>query len=357
MGCTSSDTGSHNIFYADIVNINNWQLCYTDPRQLSIKIFISTHDYDKDRKYRNFLYFLSLSEEETIFKVNTVNDIKNVDCVSFIVYHIYSDYENRVVQYQGYAANGLNTEGVAFNFVYGGGNEVAHDNFEVPGLELHSANISTKFYFRLKSKTKIPSDLYKAEDKYTVYPNNSFRVSSNIDELIYVNLYRDPRDSVVSTGNSVLLSNNLIENLRIYPKIYPKIFIHSQTLIDGTDIGDTIFIVEYEDSEFDKFEKSCPKVVSVLKGEGCTAVEKSNNIHKLEPNNLTYLEFANNLIQYSMVRYFLSRLLYGKFNINYLLGKYYYKFLKDLSKSRFNHYVEFFTTGQLIGYDKYFLCE
>jgi len=322
--CTSSDTGSHNIFYADIVNINNWQLCYTDPRQLSIKIFITTNDYDNDRKYRKFVYVLA--EEETIFKVNTVNDIKNVDCVSFIVYHIYSDYENRVVQYQGYAANGSNSEGVAFNFVYGGGNEKARVNFEVPGLELHLANPSTEFYFRLQAKTKIPSALYKTEDKYTVSPNNSFRVSSNIDDFIYVNLYRDPRDSLVSTGNSVLLSNNLNQ--------YPRIFIHSQTLIDGTDIGDTIFIVEYENSNIDKFEKSCPKVVSVLKGEGCTAVEKSNNIHKLEPNNLTYLEFANNLIEYSMVRYFLSRLLYGKFNINYLLGKYYYKFLKDLTKSQ-----------------------
>ena len=347
MGCTSSDTGSHNIFYADVVNINNWQLCYTDPRQLSIKIFITTHDYDKDRKYRKFVYVLA--EEETIFKVNTENDIKNVDCVSFIVYHIYSNYEDRVVQYQGHAANGLNTEGVAFNFVYGGGNEVANDNFEIPGLELHLANPSTEFYFRLKSKTKIPSVLYKAEDKYTVGPYNSFRVSRNVDEFIYVNLYRDPRDSVISTGNSVLLLNKLIQ--------YPKIYIHSQTLIDGTDIGDTIFIVEYENSKINKFEKSCPKVVSVLKGGGCTALEKSTNIHKLEPNNLTYLEFANNLIEYSMVRYFLSKLLYGTFNVEYLLGKYYHKFLKDLSKSQYYHYVDFFTTGQLIGYDKYFLYE
>lgn len=331
--CDSSNTGPHNIFYDNTININNWQLCYTSPRQLSIKIFISTHDYDKDRKYRKFVYVLA--EEFTIFKVNSVNDIKNVDCVSFIIYHIYSDYQNRVVQYQGYAANGLNTEGVSLNFVYGGGNEVANKNFEVPGLQLHLANISTEFYFRLKSKTKIPSDLYKAEDKYTVYPNNSFNTPSNVDQFIAVNLYRDPRDSVISTGNSALLSNNL--DL----KIYPKIFIHSQTLIDGTDIGDTIFTVEYKNYKINKFEKYCPKVVSVLKGEGSTALEKSINIYKIEPTGLTYLEFANNLIEYSMVRYFLSKLLYGTFNVEYLLGKYYHKFLKDLSKSQYSHFVDF----------------
>ena len=58
-----------------------------------------------------------------------------------------------------------------------------------------------------------------------------------------------------------------------------------------------------------------------------------------------------------MVRYLLSRILYGNFNIKYVLGKYDNKFLTDLKNSRFEKFVDFFENpnSEVFGYNKYFL--
>lgn len=53
-----------------------------------------------------------------------------------------------------------------------------------------------------------------------------------------------------------------------------------------------------------------------------------------------------------MAKYILSRLLYCKFNIKYLLGKYNNTFLLDLNMSRFCAFTTFFEENN---YNKYFL--
>lgn len=173
----------------------------------------------------------------------------------------------------------------------------------------------------------------------------------------------DPVNSLESINprRSIILNEKL--------EFSPQLLIRSQTLIDLSDIGNTIFeiidIYQYYcdkplfkgEITITKFEKSCPKIVSVLDGKGKTALDKINYLYvkyNLEGGSLL-LQY--NLIKYSMVRYFLSRLLYGNWDINYLLNKYYDKFLYDLSKSRFNNFVEFFTNpnSDLYNYNKYFL--
>ena len=63
------------------------------------------------------------------------------------------------------------------------------------------------------------------------------------------------------------------------------------------------------------------------------------------------------LIFYAMSKYIFSRILYGKFNINYLLGKYNKRFLRDLGKSRFCGAMELYLDckSSSYGYNKYFL--
>ena len=65
-----------------------------------------------------------------------------------------------------------------------------------------------------------------------------------------------------------------------------------------------------------------------------------------------------------MLRYILSRLMYGEFDINYLLNEYTIKFINDLKQSRFCEFAQFFldcnqpVTGFgiiIYGYEKYFL--
>jgi len=137
----------------------------------------------------------------------------------------------------------------------------------------------------------------------------------------------------------------------------PEIFISSQLLIDASDIGNSIFEVRDIIGVEKKFEKVCIKIVSVLRGIGATAYDKISYLYKTEMISIRGAIFINNLHEYALVRYFLSKLLYGKWNINYLLGKYYSKFIRDLEKSKFYNFVDYFISPQskVYKYDKYFL--
>jgi hypothetical protein len=108
-----------------------------------------------------------------------------------------------------------------------------------------------------------------------------------------------------------------------------------------------------------KFLQCCPFIVSVLKGKGATAYEKAAYIYNkvgsaiLGPSSYT---FYLNLILYAMAVYILSRILYGHFNINYVLGKHYKKFLHDLGHSRFCAFLQVFLdcTSVVFKYNKFF---
>lgn len=58
-----------------------------------------------------------------------------------------------------------------------------------------------------------------------------------------------------------------------------------------------------------------------------------------------------------MIKYLLSRLMYGTFDIKYVLNKYNKTFLKDLSNARFCNFVYLFTdpNSNIFGYEQYFL--
>lgn len=165
----------------------------------------------------------------------------------------------------------------------------------------------------------------------------------------------------------------------------PCLNIQGQTLIDGRDIGDMKFTIKDEVLYYDNKGISCDKnkcqllflektklqtttlikcclmIVSVVRGKGTTLSEKVNYLYNNcnINQNITEPQFYTNIIRYAMVRYILSYILYGKFSIHYLLGKYYEKFITDLGRSRFCRFVEFFKScdnpiDNVVGYDKYF---
>lgn len=137
----------------------------------------------------------------------------------------------------------------------------------------------------------------------------------------------------------------------------PEIFIVSQYLIDWSDIGDTLF--EVKDLNKRKFDKPCPKIVSVLKGKGCTALDKINYIYQKQNITIEGIDFRDNLVKYSMLKYLLCKILYSRWNIYYLLGKYNNKFLNDLKRSNFNNFLDFFINPEsdVYNYNKYFLYD
>jgi hypothetical protein len=160
----------------------------------------------------------------------------------------------------------------------------------------------------------------------------------------------------------------------------PRIDISGQTLIDGSDVGNVIFTISDKYYYYDNtpikldnkkcdlecipinqikttiFDKKCPKMVDVFIGKGKFLYHKVDNIWKTSNLAVDLPTFYENIILYGMVRYILSKILYGNFNINYLLKRYYEQFLSDLKKSRFCNFLEFFidpTNRELFEYFKY----
>lgn len=168
----------------------------------------------------------------------------------------------------------------------------------------------------------------------------------------------------------------------------PIINISGQSMKNGSDISDMTFTIFDEIEHNNKksivcnnnkcqllrlqcnelkkttFIKCCPWMVSVARGKGKTLRDKLEYLisKNLQPENLNIDEFFPKIMKYGMTRYILSRILYGNFNIDYLLEKHYKKFIRDLGKSRFCRFIEFFQDcsdpeNNFVGYEKYFLCD
>ena len=159
----------------------------------------------------------------------------------------------------------------------------------------------------------------------------------------------------------------------------PEIFLLARTTFTGSDIGEAFFTVCDEFSYYGEerlcskcgtytikpsqvktttFDRCCPYIVSVVRGKGETLYEKINYLWNKyrEKIGVSFDEFYTNIVTYAMAKYILSRLLYGKFKIDYILGKYNEQFLNDLLKSRFCNFVGYFTSydSPVSGYGKYF---
>src|SRR5437868_6380646 len=94
----------------------------------------------------------------------------------------------------------------------------------------------------------------------------------------------------------------------------------------------------------------------VVNGVGTTLVQKVTNLYNVNHITIPLATFLDNIILYGMAIYILARLMYGIFDINFLLGKYFEQFLKDLARSRFCAVLPFFTdpTSPVFGYTQYF---
>lgn len=161
----------------------------------------------------------------------------------------------------------------------------------------------------------------------------------------------------------------------------PTLQILAQTTINGGDIGEVDFLIrdtiDYTrenirdntcQARFVKpnqvisscFQECCPFIVSVLKGEGCTAYQKVMNLYvTLSIVDITFNQFYKRIMAYAMLKFILFRLLTGKFKICYLLDKYNKRFLEQLSTSRFCNATQFFLDceSEIYGYNKYFLVD
>lgn len=257
----------------------------------------------------------------------------------------------------------------------------------------------------LGQNTAINTNFYKPGDSYNLTPCLGFFViahrplftdismnsNGSLNSLI-TSPQNQPNISVCNQGScgntgttgctggmfggcqSLQLSN--IGEVRV-----PAILITAQTTVNGSDIGNVIFqicdqftyytpvvpelenycTIRYIQScqlRQTTFDLCCPFIVSVLKGIGETAYDKLIYIYGKMQNIIIipFYQFQENIITYALIKLILARVLYGKFNIKYLLQKYNDKLLRDLRKSRFCAFNQFFTDPNQpsYGYNIYF---
>jgi hypothetical protein len=210
----------------------------------------------------------------------------------------------------------------------------------------------------------------------------------NIDTPgVRVSITRPPpsREFGGSVGNNKVTSIPCLITSKCKKINVPIVSILGQVTVDYSDVGDVIFTIcdkyqYYEEEGIScnenkcvndfinteclkqtKFRQCCPFMVSVLQGEGDTLREKALylwEINKVELG-ISFDDFYGNIIFYGMTKYIFSRILYGKFNIKYLLGKYNSRFIKDLGRSRFCGAIVLYEDCEQpsYGYNQYFLVK
>lgn len=115
-----------------------------------------------------------------------------------------------------------------------------------------------------------------------------------------------------------------------------RVFGLVQTTPDGKQIGQSNFIVIVSNQRKEYVFYST-NVANVLQGVGCTLKEKVTFLQK-SGKNIT----LDGTATYSMLRLFLSLLLFGRFDLNLLKQRYYKTFLCELERSCFFCYAGIF---------------
>jgi hypothetical protein len=256
------------------------------------------------------------------------------------------------------------SEGVSIDFPLGQG------GFQSCGTP-NSAVTKATLIFSNNSLNPIGSTLevpFQVNDSYTINALSCCNTKS-VDVVFERPLYM-----AMVTECNTLDCLSPCQNVKV-----PALIINGQTTINGSDVADMLFIIydkySYEEEKplpknlvcsvnyIDKIDlvktvlRVCSaKMVSVVKGQGKTLYCKADFIWMTLDPTMYLTTFYERLIKYGMLKFILSRLLYGDFNINYLLGKYNDKFLNNLGRSRFCAFIQNFNDCQsdIYGYNQYF---
>ena len=208
------------------------------------------------------------------------------------------------------------------------------------------------------------------DTQYPLYNSNDMYLIKIQNNLVNVKFTR----IMTFTEQEIsVINNNIFCNIKV-----PIINIYGQTKVDASDIGDVIFyiqdIIEYyefrnykaefiytqpQNLKITTFFEYCPKLSTIIIGDRNTLYEKLEDLfikYKVEIK-VPFTIFYKNLFLYAMLKYVLARLLYGNFDLNYLLSQNNSKFLKKLSRSRFCSFISIFEDCNSIiyGYNKYFI--
>lgn len=219
-------------------------------------------------------------------------------------------------------------------------------------------------------------------DTYNINVHSSCNGSNGITVIATRNFQTEFSSSInnQSVRNSCTRCNCFIvdscSNIRV-----PRINILGQRTVDNAYISDVQFTICDEFTYYNErslssgskcsinfistdqlketFFKECNIPLEiVVRGKGTTLFEKAVYLYNKYATSIgpSFYNFYDNLILYGLSKYILARVLYGNFNLKYLLQKYNEKFLANLGHSRFCGFLEAFDNcqSQIYNYNRFF---
>ena len=127
---------------------------------------------------------------------------------------------------------------------------------------------------------------------------------------------------------------------------------------DNDCYGCTIYYLPINKIKTTTFHQNNIPLEDVVKGKG-TLQEKVFNIYNTytvldKPN---FQDFYERFIRYAMLKYILIRLIYGTFDLNKLCRNFNKQFFKDLARTRFCGFIEYFENpaNGIVGFDQFFI--
>ncbi|CAK7994891.1 Hypothetical protein POVR1_LOCUS409 [uncultured virus] len=204
-----------------------------------------------------------------------------------------------------------------------------------------------------------------------IFLGSSRKIQNNLGNIISV----EPRKSSFRCGLTCYKEIRSTKyQLSDTLESIPNITIAADTIRSQNDIGIVTMIVKdtvsYHDLHFppcNEQDQNCREIIVnridvietvfqrfinynlVVKGEGCTLRDKINYLITKYNIQISSAELMIRVTLYGALKYILSRLMYGRFDARFLLGKYNKKFFQDLSRSRFCQFRNAFRSPELRG--------
>lgn len=201
-------------------------------------------------------------------------------------------------------------------------------------------------------KNELAREIIRINDTSSISSSSEFCDYSNIPRIEIKWLLTDILDFNIGTLNFLVTDIHKYNGYHCEPKLVcPKKRIFETEFVKYPQFQKVV----RGDVCRNKYNDEC---IDETKG---TLSQKVKFLIKKFDIDLPYLDFFSLLAFYASARYILSGLLYGKFSVKFLLGKFYEQFLIDLVNSRFRKFIIIFTNDEpvinFIGYEKYFIYD
>ena len=239
--------------------------------------------------------------------------------------------------------DGTNT--YIYNFMF-----INFSNFDLVSINSYDVSVSLELRKNISGETQVVVTSNLSNNNIVM---NQSCCMTNTDEMQEVPRITITLQSDINSENMGEAAFNVYDATS-YCTEYPcnKEDCHCQNIISDNMIN-VCPVVTIPSSKVKLTQYSqYPHLQKVIRGKGCTLREKATSI-KDDPN-ITVNEFMLRLMTYGMLKYILSRLIFGNFDLKWLLQKNNKEFFIKLENSRLCRFIAAFEDPEIRGYNKYF---